>query len=61
MIAFLVTLTATGVNLYAVVKLFSNGVTPLLSMLAVGFGVYIAMFQWNSLRTLNMYFPRART
>jgi hypothetical protein len=52
-VALLVTLLATAYNLFACVKLLSAGVLPMWSMLAVGFGGYIAVFEWKLLQQLR--------
>jgi hypothetical protein len=48
--ALSVTLIATALNLVVAGKLFSAGVLPLLSILAVGFGGYIAAYEWKLLK-----------
>ena len=50
LLAFAITLIAIGFNLFAIGKLMSNGVTPLISLLATAFGVYIAMYEWALLK-----------
>jgi zinc-ribbon domain len=51
--ALFVTLLATAYNLFVAVKLLGAGVLPLLSLLAVGFGGYIAVFEWRLLQQLR--------
>lgn len=48
--ALLITLLATAYNGVACVVLFKDNVTPLLSLLAVGFGGYMALAEWGMLR-----------
>jgi hypothetical protein len=38
---------ATALNAYVAAKLFGIGAMPLMSLLAVGFGGYMAMQQWR--------------
>lgn len=52
-VALLLTVVATAFNLYVVAKLFSVGVMPIISLLAVGFGGYIAFYEWTVLRDLS--------
>jgi hypothetical protein len=51
LLAFGVTVIAVAFNLFACGKLMSNGVTPLISLLATAFGVYIGMYEWALLKT----------
>jgi hypothetical protein len=48
--AILITFLATALNLVVAGKLFAIGVLPLLSILAVGFGGYIAAYEWRLYR-----------
>ena len=50
-VALLITLLATVYNVVACVVLFKDGITPLLSLLAVGFGGYMAFAEWAMLRS----------
>jgi hypothetical protein len=50
--ALVLAVAATAFNLYAVVRLFSANVMPLISLLAAGFGGYIAAYQWRLLQSL---------
>jgi hypothetical protein len=50
MLAFAVTVIAVAFNLYACGKLLSNGITPIISLLATAFGVYIGMYEWALLK-----------
>ncbi|MDQ3440293.1 MAG: hypothetical protein M3478_08075 [Planctomycetota bacterium] len=43
--ALFVTLLATGYNLFVVAKLFGMGITPLMSVIAVAIGGYMATYQ----------------
>jgi len=52
-LAFAVTVIATVFNLFVVMRLFSAGITPMISLLAVAFGGYIAMYQWQWLKSLR--------
>ena len=49
-VALLVTLLATIYNMVACVVLFKDGITPILSLLVVGFGGYMAFAEWAMLR-----------
>ena len=50
-VALLITLLATGYNMVTCVVLFKDGITPMLSLLAVGFGGYMAFAEWAMLRS----------
>jgi hypothetical protein len=50
--ALILTVLATLGNLIYLVATFSNGL-PIISALAVVFGVYIAISQWSVFRTLS--------
>ena len=54
-----ITILAIGFNLFAIAKLMSNGITPIISLLATAFGVYIAMYEWALLKATNPAPPRA--
>jgi hypothetical protein len=45
-----VTVLVTVFNIYVVIKLLSSDITPIISLLACAFGVYIAIYQWNLFR-----------
>ena len=45
--ALFVTLLATAYNLFVIVKLFGMGITPLMSVIAVAIGGYMATYQWR--------------
>jgi hypothetical protein len=49
-VALLITVLATVYNVVACAVLFRDGITPLLSLLAVGFGGYMAFAEWGMLR-----------
>ena len=49
-VALLFTLLATVYNLVTCVVLFKADITPMLSLLAVGFGGYMAFAEWAMLR-----------
>ena len=51
--ALLVTLAATGYNLFVVVRLFGMGITPLMSVIAVAVGGYMATYQWRLLKQVS--------
>ena len=48
-VALLITLLATIYNMVACAVLFKEGITPILSLLAVGFGGYMAFAEWAML------------
>jgi hypothetical protein len=48
--ALTITLIATALNLIVAGKLFSIGLLPLLSLLCIGFGGYIAAYEWRLLK-----------
>jgi hypothetical protein len=52
-LALFVTLLATAYNLYVAGLFFSAGQVAILSLLAVAFGGYIALYQWQQLRILS--------
>ena len=56
--ALSITVLATAYNLFVSGKLLAVGVMPLWSMLAVGFGGYIAVFEWRLLQQLRAGSPR---
>ena len=45
--ALFVTLLATAYNLFVIAKLFGMGITPLMSVIAVAIGGYMATYQWR--------------
>ena len=49
-LALLVAVLATLYNLVVVIMLFSQGILPILSLLAVAFGGYLVMSQWTVFR-----------
>jgi hypothetical protein len=49
-LALTITLLATALNLVVAGKLFTIGVLPFLSLLAVGFGGYIGAYEWKLLK-----------
>jgi hypothetical protein len=49
-VALAMTLAAVFYNLVTCAVLFHDGITPLISMLAVGFGGYMALSEWLMLR-----------
>jgi hypothetical protein len=53
-VALLGMVAATLYNAYVCVHLYRTGTIPLISLLCVGFGGYIAFMQWVTLRTLLM-------
>lgn len=53
-VALLVTVAVTAYNLVVGVKLLAAGVMPLMSLLAVAFGGYIAMFEWRLLQRIRL-------
>ena len=52
-LAFLVSLAATIFNLYAAARLFGIGILPLMSLLAIAFGGYMASYQWKLLQSMS--------
>ena len=52
-IALLFTILATGINVYACIKLFGAGITPLTSGLAVAFGGWILYDEGHTLQILR--------
>lgn len=53
LIAFATTVVATALNLWFVLATFAKYGAPLVSLLAVAFGVYIAIYQWRLLKLLQ--------
>lgn len=51
--ALIVAILATGYNLFVVIKLFGAGTVPIVSLLAVAFGVYTVINQWKILNYLR--------
>jgi hypothetical protein len=51
--ALAITLIATALNLVVAGKLFGVGVLPFLSLLCVGFGGYIAAYEWKLLKDFS--------
>ena len=49
-LALTITLIATALNLIVAGKLFAASVMPFLSLLCVGFGGYIAAYEWKLLQ-----------
>ena len=52
-LALAMTIAATAYNLFVGGKLLSAGLMPLMSLLAVAFGGYIAMYEWRLLQQLR--------
>ncbi len=52
-LAFVIAAGATIYNLIVVMILFADGITPLYSIVAVGFGAYIAWWEWNLLQSIR--------
>ena len=52
-ISLLVVVVATAFNLYTVVRIMGAGALPLMSVVAVAMGGYMAMYQWKLLRVLS--------
>jgi len=50
LVALGITLLATGYNLFVSAKLLTANTIPLMSMLAVAFGGYIAVYEWRLLQ-----------
>ena len=58
-LALTITITATLLNLILSAKLFAAGIIPLMSMLAVAFGGYIAAYEWKLLKPATRQHARA--
>ncbi len=56
--AFAITALATGYNLYVAGVLQSMGVLPLISLLAVAFGGYMAFQQWTIIKAIRGHAAR---
>ena len=52
--ALFVTTAATLYNLYVSFRMFSAGLLPLMSLLAVAFGGYLAVFEWQLLQRFRV-------
>jgi hypothetical protein len=60
-LAFGLTVITVALNLFFLMMMMSRGYGfQLASAIAVAFGVYIAIFQWNLLQSHRMFRPRAR-
>jgi len=57
--ALFVTLSATVYNLFCMMKLFSAGVTPLMTVLAIAIGGYMASYQWRLFKVMSMQQQRS--
>jgi len=56
------TILVTAFNAFVCAKLFSNNITPLMSLLAAAFGVYMAIYQWrlfNDVRAAQAFSDRS--
>lgn len=60
MLALLVTVLATALNLFVAAKLLGIGIMPLMSALAVAFGGYMIMYEWRLLQQLRCISARSR-
>ena len=49
---FALTVGVCAFNAFVCAKLFNNGVTPLMSLMALAFGIYTAIYQWGLLKDL---------
>jgi hypothetical protein len=47
---FLITLVMTGFNLTVAVLLFQAGILPLISIIAIAYGGFIAIYEWQLIR-----------
>jgi hypothetical protein len=56
--ALFVTLLATAYNLFVAGKLFSLGITPLMTVIAVAIGGYMAAYQWRLFKQVSSIPPR---
>ena len=52
-VALAITVLATVYNIAVSVRLLADGTLPIMSLLAVAFGGYIALFEWRLLQTLR--------
>jgi hypothetical protein len=51
--ALFITLLATAYNLFVMMKLFGLGITPLISVIAVAIGGYMATYQWRLFKQVS--------
>jgi hypothetical protein len=51
--ALFVTLLATAYNIFVVIKLFGLGIAPLMSVIAVAIGGYMATYQWRLFKQIS--------
>ena len=58
MLSLAVAVIAVLFNAYTCVRLFSSDVLPIMSLLAVAFGGYIAMYQWKLLVAMGQHDPQ---
>jgi hypothetical protein len=49
-VAFALTAGVGAFNAFVCAKLFSAGITPIMSLFALAFGVYMAIYQWGLLK-----------
>ena len=49
-IGLALTLGVCAFNAFVCAKLFNNGVTPIMSLMALAFGVYMGIYQWGLLK-----------
>jgi hypothetical protein len=58
-LAVLIAAAATLLNLIAAGKMFSDGIMPLMSLLAVAFGGYMTIYLWKLYQQLRPFSPAA--
>ena len=51
--AFTLTCAVCAFNAFVCAKCFSAGITPLMSMVALAFGIYMAIYQWGLLKEVS--------
>jgi hypothetical protein len=51
--ALFVTLSATAYNLFVAIKLFGVGIPPMMTIIAVAIGGYMAAYQWRLLKQVS--------
>jgi hypothetical protein len=49
-VGFALTLGVCAFNAFVCAKIFNAGVTPLMSLMALAFGIYMAIYQWGLLK-----------
>ncbi|HEX8521725.1 MAG TPA: hypothetical protein VF669_05660 [Tepidisphaeraceae bacterium] len=52
-LAFGISILAIAFNLFACGRMMAAGITPIISLLATAFGVYVAMYEWALIRSMR--------